>query len=36
MRYQNLPHAFVEVGRATMSLGRLITKVASYDRYRIT
>ncbi|WP_461033941.1 replication-relaxation family protein [Streptomyces mayteni] len=32
--YSNLPHAFVEVDRATMSIGRLITKVAAYDSYR--
>ncbi|MER6074665.1 replication-relaxation family protein [Streptomyces sp. NPDC001817] len=34
LRYPELPHAFVEVDRATMSLGRLVTKVATYDRYR--
>ncbi|WP_333770206.1 replication-relaxation family protein [Streptomyces sp. IBSBF 2435] len=32
--YQNLPHAFVELDRATMSIGRLINKAAAYDRYR--
>lgn len=31
---QNLPHVFIELDRATMSLGRLINKVAAYDRYR--
>jgi hypothetical protein len=34
LRYPELPHAFVEVDRATMSLGRLVTKVGTYDRYR--
>ncbi|MFJ9080328.1 replication-relaxation family protein [Streptomyces sp. NPDC102278] len=32
--YSNLPHAFLELDRATMSLGKLINKVAAYDRYR--
>lgn len=32
--YQELPHLFVELDRATMSIGRLINKVAAYDRYR--
>lgn len=32
--FQNLPHAFVELDRATMSIGRLINKAAAYDRYR--
>ncbi|MFD4032702.1 replication-relaxation family protein [Streptomyces sp. NPDC058637] len=31
---QNLPHVFVELDRATMSPGKLINKVAAYDRYR--
>lgn len=34
LRFQNLPHAFVELDRATMSIGRLISKAAAYDRYR--
>lgn len=34
LRVQNLPHVFVELDRATMSLGKLINKVAAYDRYR--
>ncbi|MEU3902040.1 replication-relaxation family protein [Streptomyces sp. NPDC045251] len=34
LRYAEVPHAFVEVDRATMSLGRLVTKVAAYERYR--
>lgn len=34
LRYADVPHAFVEVDRATMSLGRLVTKVAAYERYR--
>jgi hypothetical protein len=34
LRFQNLPHLFVELDRATMSLGRLVSKVAAYDHYR--
>ncbi|MDJ0465910.1 replication-relaxation family protein [Streptomyces sp. H27-C3] len=32
--FSNLSHVFVELDRATMSLGKLINKVAAYDRYR--
>jgi hypothetical protein len=32
--YENLPYAFVELDRATMSIGRLLNKAAAYDRYR--
>ncbi|MFC4036310.1 hypothetical protein ACFO3J_33430 [Streptomyces polygonati] len=34
LRYLDLPHVFAELDRATMSVGRLIGKVAAYDRYR--
>jgi hypothetical protein len=34
LKFSNLPHAFVEVDRSSKSLGKLISQVASYDRYR--
>jgi hypothetical protein len=34
LKFSNLAHAFVELDRSSKSLGKLISRIGAYDRYR--